>query len=73
MDAIDLTLQTRPRALPTIALLSALNLAAAWVPSEGFRHMLASYRGGLALERLTRRGQVRYQLLVARKPALRVS
>lgn len=73
VDMRDLTLHVRPRSLPAIALLTALNRAAAWVPSEGFRHMLASYRGGLALERLTRRGQVRYQLLVARKPALQVS
>lgn len=73
VDVVDLTPQARPRSLPTIALLMLLNWAVSWVPSDGFRQMLASYRGGLALERLTRRGQVRYQLLVARKPALRVS
>lgn len=70
---VDLTPQARPRPLRTIALLMWLNWAVSWVPSEGVRHMLASYRGGLALERLTRRGLIRYQLLVARKPALRVS
>ena len=73
VEVVDLTTQSRPRSLLGIALLTTLNRAVSWVPSIGFRHMLASYQGGLALERLTRRGLVRYQLIVARKPALRVS
>ncbi len=64
----DLTSQCRPRELAAIALLERWNrLAHAVVPLTGWRSMLASYAAGLALERLYRRGLMRYSLIVATK------
>ncbi len=63
----DLTADSRPRAFAAIAALMALNRAAARLTFGGLRQVLASHLGGLALERLTRQGLVRYRLLIARK------
>ena len=66
----DLSIDVRPRTLPRIAQLEGLNRALyRVVPSAGLRELLDSYRGGLALERLYRRGLMSYRLVVARKPA----
>jgi len=66
----DLTGDVRPRTLRRIAQLEALNRALyRVVPSTGVRQLLDSYRGGLALERLYRRGLMNYRLVVARKPS----
>ncbi|HUQ52231.1 MAG TPA: methyltransferase domain-containing protein [Gammaproteobacteria bacterium] len=65
----DLTCEVRPRTLRRIAQLETLNRALHRVlPSGGIRELLDSYRGGLALERLYRRGLMNYRLVVARKP-----
>ena len=39
----------------------------------GLKQVMDSHMGGLALERLTRAGLVRYRLLIARRAALQVS
>jgi SAM-dependent methyltransferase len=66
---IDLTPSCRPRSLARIRQLERLNRAAhRLVPNAAWRRVLDSYHGGLALERLCRRGCVRYRLLVARRP-----
>lgn len=71
---VDLTDSVRPRSFNRIRLLERLNRTAhSLVPSEPFRKVMDSHRGGLALERLTRLGAVRYRLLVASKLELRVS
>ena len=62
----DLTTECRPRELAAIERLERWNrVAHAIVPLTGWRSTLASYAGGLALERLYRRGLVRYCLVVA--------
>lgn len=62
----DLTPECRPRELAAIERLERWNrFAHAIVPLEGWRSTLASYAGGLALERLYRRGLMRYCLIVA--------
>ncbi len=64
----DLTPWLRPRPMSRLASLAALNrFARAVVPAAAARAMLDSYLGGLALERLYRRGAMRYRLLVARR------
>jgi SAM-dependent methyltransferase len=64
----DLTDDTRPRALGTIRILETLNrLACGVLPFPGLRDVLRAHRGGLALERLTRRGLIRYRLLMAQR------
>lgn len=64
----DLTAWIRPRSLARIGTLAGLNrLAYALVPGAAARAMLDSYLGGLALERLYRRGAMTYRLLVARR------
>ena len=64
----DLTPWLRPRPMPRLAALVALNrFARAVVPAAAARAMLDSYLGGLALERLYRRGAMRYRVLVARR------
>lgn len=63
---VDLTASYAPRPLWRIALLERLNrLAHSLVPSPGWRMVLDSYHGGLALERLYRRQHIAYRLLVA--------
>ncbi len=65
----DLTGEVRPRALAAIARLEALNRALYRITrARGLRALLDSYHGGLALERLYRRGLMSYRLVVARKP-----
>jgi SAM-dependent methyltransferase len=61
----DLTPRQMPR--PAIARegLVALNRLAAAVPHAGWRAVLASHRGGLALERLYARGGASYRLFAA--------
>ena len=69
----DLTDSVRVRSHGSIGLLTALNRAAHLLPVAALRHVMDSHLGGLALERLTRNQLVRYRLLVARRPELRVS
>lgn len=70
---LDLTPQCRPRSQGRLALLMACNRLVRQWPAEGFRQLMDSHFGGLALERLIRDGHVRYRLLVARRPELQVS
>jgi SAM-dependent methyltransferase len=71
---LDLTGSVRPRPLARIQLLEWLNgMARRLVPKDSFRRVMDSHRGGLALERLNRRGVVRYRMLVASKVELQVS
>ena len=65
----DLTKECRPRSLESIARLEWLNRALRrLIPTSGWRALMDSHDGGLALERLYRSGQVRYRLLIARMP-----
>jgi SAM-dependent methyltransferase len=64
----DLTAGLRPRGLDEIDRLDRLAwVARAAAPFPALRAVLDSHRGGLALERLYRRGLMRYVLLVARR------
>jgi SAM-dependent methyltransferase len=64
----DLTEACRPRSLTRIRLLERLNHAArGLIAHRGFRAVLESHAGGLALERLYRTGLMRYRLLVIQK------
>ncbi len=64
----DLSAYVRPRSLGKIRSLQTLNrIVRACAPSEGFRAVLDSHHGGLALERLYRHGAMRYRLLIARR------
>jgi SAM-dependent methyltransferase len=64
----DLTDELRPRTLARIAQLEKLNRVLHRLAlSVGFRELLDSYRGGLALERLYRSELMRYRLIVAEK------
>jgi len=66
----DLSADCRPRSLAQIRRLTWANRAAATlVPHAGFRGVMASHLGGLALEQLLRTGLMRYRLLVAQRPA----
>ena len=70
----DLSDVCRPRSFAHIALLARLNRwthRVAWSPA--LRQVMDSHMGGLALERMIRRGQVHYRMLVAYKPILQVS
>jgi SAM-dependent methyltransferase len=69
----DLSADCRPRSTTGITALLALNHLARRVSPGPLRQVLASHRGGLALERLSRAGLVRYTLLIARRPELQVS
>jgi tocopherol O-methyltransferase len=63
---VDLTARIRQRRAWQRAALTVLNTAAsALAPHAGLREVLASHRGGLALERLYARGQSAYRLFVA--------
>jgi SAM-dependent methyltransferase len=71
---VDLTAECRTRSLAHVRSLMALNrLVSACVPSPALRDVMRSHRGGLALERLIRRGLLRYRLLIASRPTLQVS
>jgi hypothetical protein len=65
----DLSHEQRLRTLPQIARLEVLNRAARMISPARWRVVLDSYRGGLALERLHRRGMMTYRMLVAYKEA----
>jgi SAM-dependent methyltransferase len=65
----DLTAEVRPRTLARIAILERLNLMLRTLAPSRAEPLLDSYRGGLALERLYRRGSIRYRLIVARRGA----
>ena len=70
----DLSDECRPRSIAYIALLARLNRwthRVAW--SRALGQVMDSPMGGLALERMIRRGQVHYRMLVAYKPILQVS
>jgi len=43
------------------------------IPLAALRQVMDSHLGGLALERLIRNQELRYRLLVARRPELQVS
>jgi SAM-dependent methyltransferase len=73
VDEIDLTRECRPRPEWRVMLLMVLNRVCSRIAPAGIRQVLQSHRGGLALERLLRRRQVRYRMLVAKRPELRVS
>jgi SAM-dependent methyltransferase len=63
----DLTPEYRPRSLTRISRLERLNRALhVMVPSTGWRAVMDSHYGGLALERLYQEGLMRYRLLIAR-------
>lgn len=69
VEELDLTADVRPRGLPAIVLLGALNRAAhRLVPHAGWRALMDSHCGGLALEQLYRDGAMGYRLLVAARP-----
>ncbi len=70
---LDLTPQCRPRSHRRLARLMACNRLVRHWPSEAFRQLIDAHYGGLALERLSRDGAVRYRLLVARRRELQVS
>lgn len=64
----DLSGDCRIRSLGQIRRLTWLNRAAhRLVPHAGFRGVMDSHRGGLALEYLSRTGLMQYRLLVARR------
>jgi SAM-dependent methyltransferase len=64
----DLSRHYRPREMAAIERLEWWNgVARVLVPVEAFRAMLASYSGGLSLERLYRRGLMRYMLIAVTK------
>jgi SAM-dependent methyltransferase len=69
----DLTPECRPRSHLRIRLLMGLNRLVRLVPSAPLRQVMDSHFGGLALERLTRVGLMRYRLLFARRSELTVS
>jgi hypothetical protein len=70
----DLSHECRPRSFARLAQLTWLNR---WTQrlarSRALAQVMESHMGGLALERLIRRGQVQYRMLVACKPILQVS
>jgi|KBSMisStandDraft_5_1062788.scaffolds.fasta_scaffold317327_1 SAM-dependent methyltransferase len=70
---VDLTESVRVRSQLRIGLLTAVNRAAHVIPLAALRQVMDSHLGGLALERLIRNQEVRYRLLVARRPELQVS
>jgi SAM-dependent methyltransferase len=66
----DLTDDCRPRSFGRIAALQRLNrFVRRAVPSAALRELMDSHHAGLALERLTRLGVVRYRVLLARRGA----
>jgi SAM-dependent methyltransferase len=66
----DLTPEYRPRSLTKINRLERLNRALhVMVPSPGWRAVMDSHYGGLALERLYQEGLMKYRLLIARMSA----
>ncbi len=74
MTRADLSSQCRPRTLARITQLSVLNrLTRRLAGDRPLGAVMDSHMGGLALERMIRRGQIKYRMLVARKPILQVS
>jgi SAM-dependent methyltransferase len=69
---VDLTPESRPRSHAHLNRLMGLNRLAYFFSPSPVQQVMDSHLGGLALERLTRNGLVRYRLLVARRPELRV-
>ncbi len=71
---VDLSPQCRPRTLARITQLSVLNrITRRLAGTRGLGAVMDSHLGGLALERMIRRGEIKYRMLVARKPILQVS
>jgi SAM-dependent methyltransferase len=65
---VDLSPSCRPRSLARLRWLERLNRGVRpLVPAAAWRLVLDSYLAGLALERLCRRGVVRYRMLVAER------
>jgi tocopherol O-methyltransferase len=73
MIDLDLTAECRLRTRAGIARLMLLNRVVSGIPHRGLRQVMDSHLGGLALERLTGDGLMRYRLLIARRPELQVS
>lgn len=70
----DLSGECRPRSFARIDQLIRVNrLTRRLFGATALAQVLDSYLGGLALERMIRRGLIRYRLLIARKPILQVS
>jgi hypothetical protein len=63
---LDLTAAVCPRTPTQVRRLERLNRLAGVLPFPRWRQVVASYRGGLALERLYQRGAMTYRLLIAR-------
>jgi hypothetical protein len=63
----DLSPDCRPRSFSRIGRLETLNRAVhRLVPSASLRAVMDAHHGGLALERLSRSGLVRYRMIIAR-------
>lgn len=70
----DLSGECRPRSLSRIDQLLRVNrLTHRVFGGTALGQVMDSHLGGLALERMIRRGFVRYRMLIARKPILQVS
>lgn len=65
VDVLDLSPDVRPRPLTRIAALEGLNRLVHAVPLDGLRQVMDSHLGGLALERMSRQGVMRYRMLIA--------
>ena len=70
---LDLTAFCRPRSQARIGQMMRLNRLVHRLAPAGLKQVMDSHMGGLALERLTRTGLVRYRLLIARRADLQVS
>ena len=64
----DLTNESTVRTIPQVARMERLNRWAYALAPTRWRVVLDSYHGGLALERLYRRGWMEYRLLAVRRP-----
>jgi len=63
---VDLSPHVAPRSASGIRQLERLNrLAHRAIPAESWRRLMDSYHGGLALERLYRRGAMSYRMMLA--------
>ena len=70
---LDLTAGCRPRSQARAGQLMMINRFVHRLVPAGLQQVMDSHMGGLALERLTRAGLVRYRLLIARRADLQVS
>ena len=63
---LDLSGSVRPRTAAQVSRMETLNRIAGALPFPRWQQVMASYRGGLALERLYRKRAMTYRLLIAR-------